>query len=131
MAKKKFEDETIVYKEKADLSPTGGEILDSQRMFVAVKSSESSIDRIRRVVRQELSRRAYDEGMESWEEANDFDIEDPWDSYHTEDTIYERQGMVDEFPIGPGAPPEEPVADQAPASPDPSPTTSEHPDPEE
>lgn len=130
MARKKFKDEGVKFKEKAELSPKGGEILDTQRVFVAAPSGESQIDRIKRVVRQELSRRAHDVGFETFEESNDFDIDDPWDTYHTWDSLYERQAMVDEYPVAPGAQPEERVADQAPVSPDPPNEDSEHPDPE-
>lgn len=54
---------------------------------VHVRRSESMDERIRRITEHSLSRAAADQGLETWEEANDFDIpDDPIDP----ETVWER-----------------------------------------
>lgn len=95
---KKFEEEDVTFQRQVELSSSGAEICDSQRMFVPVRTEISFEERVRRAVRQELSKKAHDGGLESFEEANDFDVDDPWDTYHDESTPYVM--LEDEFPLG-------------------------------
>lgn len=58
-------------------------------------------EQIQRVLKTELSRQAYEKGNESFEEANDFDIdEDPFPS-----SPYEVQDMIDDPEPNPPEPP--------------------------
>lgn len=71
-------------------------------------------EQIQRVLRGELSRQASMQGMESFEESQDFDIEDDSFSIPEGNTPYELAGldapvMIDEEPAGP--PPEPKPAD--------------------
>lgn len=127
---KKFNDEDLRHEVKATLDDLGREIPDPKPMAVKVMRHESDRDRIRRMIREEMSIAAEAGGMESFEEADDFDIEDPWDTYHTSESKYE---LVDEeYPIELGAPDPDPqVADDAPGdSDDPPADPPEQPDPE-
>lgn len=46
---------------------------------VRLKRTDALTEQIRRVIREEASRRASDAGFESFEEADDFEIEDDYD----------------------------------------------------
>lgn len=76
----------------------GREIPDPRPMEMPLGMSkpESMEDMIRRFVRQEASRAASAEGMETFEEADDFDIDDD------EPDAYPTQYMVPE--VGPDGP---------------------------
>lgn len=67
-------------KKRAD-SPTRYEKLDPTPAAIPLKFKrvESQADKMRRIIREEMSRAAEDSGMESFEEADDFAIEDDYD----------------------------------------------------
>lgn len=56
----------------------GREVLDLRPVDAptGLRAGLSLQDEIKRYVRAEISRRAADTGMETWEEANDFDIDE-------------------------------------------------------
>lgn len=60
------------------LNERGHEVPDDTpvAMPVGFRKPESLQDQIRRLVRNELSARAMDQGLETFEEADDFDVED-------------------------------------------------------
>ena len=127
---KKFDDEEVRHQVKASLDEFGREITDPNPRVQAIRQPESQRDRIRRIVREEVSAAADDQGFETFEESQDFEIEDPWDASHLGESSYEL--LDDEYPYGLGAPEvQEPVGDDPPA-PDltPSDDDLEHPDPE-
>lgn len=62
------------------LDDNGHEVLDSTPIAVPVKfRGISHEDTIRQIIRQELSRAAQEDGDESFEEADDFDVGDDYD----------------------------------------------------
>lgn len=63
------------------LNERGHEICDSRPMEIPMgfKKPESLQEQIRRMIRTEASIRAADQGMETWEEADDFDVDDDFD----------------------------------------------------
>lgn len=63
---------------------------------LGAKRPESITEQIRRLIRGEMSRQAVEEGNESFEEANDFDVDEPDAELH--DTEY--QLMTEELPLG-------------------------------
>lgn len=131
MAKKKFKDEQVTFQRQHELSADGAEICDPQRVFVPVRTSVSLEQRVRLAVRQELSKRAAEDGMETFEEANDFEIDDPWDTYHDAVTPYVM--MEDEYPIGapdPETPPSPNTEGGSSEVVEPPNEAPEHPDPE-
>lgn len=85
------------------------------------QAPESLEQRIQRVLRTELSRQAGDQGHETFDEANDFDVPE-------EDTDpisqYEVNEMVEEQPPSPPNDPSADPADTAPGPNEPSPETS-------
>lgn len=107
---KKFEYSDKPRQQKVALTEDGKEITDPKPMAVRVRATETMTDRVRRMVRQELSQAAASQEMETFEEANDFDIEDPWDVYHTQTSDYEL--LEEEFPIDLGAPDPSPQVDE-------------------
>lgn len=76
----------------------GGEILDPTPIEAAAEALRlpSIQDQIRRVVEEELSKRAGDLGMETIDEANDFVVEDEPELT----SPYELKEMTDEQPLG-------------------------------
>lgn len=94
----------------------GREIPDPRPLEIPAgfKKPESITDIIQRLVRTQLSQRAQEEGNETWEEANDFDMDD--DDPDSLFTPYELQEMQEERPLadpGPAEQPESVVATQA------------------
>nr|QJB20079.1 MAG: hypothetical protein [Microvirus sp.] len=59
----------------------GSEVPDPQPIAVNVKVKRlmNDSDRMRTIIRQELSRAAQEEGAESFEEADDFNVDDEYD----------------------------------------------------
>lgn len=57
-----------------------------------LKMPQRQVDRVREIIRQEFSRRAMEDGKESFEEADDFDIpgEEPFSPY---EEVFEPLGM--------------------------------------
>lgn len=60
------------------LDSEGREHPDPRRVEIPtrLKLPQRQVDRVRAIIRQEMSRRAVDEGKESFEEADDFEIDD-------------------------------------------------------
>lgn len=72
----------------------GKEVLDPTPVAIpaGMGKPESLVDTIRRLVRNEISHEAQSQGIESFEEANDFDVEDEdWTS------PYELSPMQEEY----------------------------------
>lgn len=63
---------------KAKLNNNGHEVLDSTPLALPLgfKKPESLDDQIRRLVRTHISAQAQEQGFETWEDADDFDIPD-------------------------------------------------------
>lgn len=72
----------------------GREVPDPRPMELAPGAThpETLESMLQRFVRQEISRRAADQGEESFEEANDFDIEEDDFEYDSKLTQYEEMG---------------------------------------
>lgn len=67
-------------------------------------------EEIQRYIRAEMSLRARDQGMETFEEANDFDIEDDWEPID-DDSPYTLRDMIPEpFDVDASTKPEAPPA---------------------
>jgi hypothetical protein len=67
---------------------------------------DTELDRIKRIIRNEISSVAQEHGMESFEEANDFDIEDSFDMDDTESRYMKEEFLQ--------VPPHEEVVQAAP-----------------
>ena len=83
----------------AELNEKGQEVLDNTPVVLDVSPRPLPlVDRIKKAVRHELSENARNSGFESFEEANDFDIED---EFAEMDHIsgYEVEEMIEEFPV--------------------------------
>lgn len=107
----------------------GSESLNPTPMFDRSTPKPLSMqERVRRAIRQELSMKAADEGHETFEESQDFDVDD---GFEVEDptTPYEMQDMVPEYlddefeELSPETEPSGP--ERAPAEPDPAKTSGE------
>lgn len=81
----------------AKFNDKGHEILDPTPIALPVGMSkpESLESKMRRFIRTEFSRQAQDQGMESFDEANDFDMDDEADLPLTR---YEAHELIDEEP---------------------------------
>lgn len=81
------------WKEKADPTPV--------EVPAELKKPESMDDRIRRIIREQISPMAARLGEETFEESEDFDVDDGFD---VDDPItpYEAKLMVSEFPAPQG-----------------------------
>lgn len=84
-------------------------------MNSGMPGSDYEMERIKQMVRGEISKHAQEQGQESFEEANDFDCEEPFDAFDTIETKY----MTPEFPDVDRLPPpeEKPVAPETSPSP--------------
>lgn len=71
----------------------GREIPDQTPIEVPLqfRGGESMEDRLRRIIRTEMSRHAQDNGHETWEEANDFEISDDPTDFPTHHEMSEEQ----------------------------------------
>jgi len=83
----------------AGMTVDGKEVNDPNPLFLpAMKKPLTLQEQIKRVLRTEISQQAAHQGLESWEDANDFDVEDDFDSqeadskyvYLEEETPIER-----------------------------------------
>lgn len=65
----------------ADLDENGWEIPDPNPVAIPAgfKRPETLAEQVQRLVRTSISRQAEAEGYETWEEANDFDVDDDFD----------------------------------------------------
>lgn len=92
MAKKKIEKPAP---QKTIISPRGGEINDPYPHFLEVTPRRLSMnERIARAVKHEISNKALENGYETLEEANDFDVED---DFNQEEMTSKYQLAEDEF----------------------------------
>lgn len=91
------------------LDDRGREVLDDTPVAppVGYKPTPSMIDHVRAMVRQELSRKASEEGFETFEEADDFEVGDD----------YEPSSPYEERELEPPPPPADVPATPAPAEP--------------
>lgn len=89
------------------LNEKGHEVLDDTpvAMPVGFKRPQSMTDMIRQYVRTELSKQASEQGNETWEEADDFDVGDdydpksPWElTFDQEMAISQQKAMTQEKP---------------------------------
>lgn len=101
-----------------EFTPDGLEIPDPTPVAIPAgfKKPDSLQDLVRRFVAVQMSAAAVDQGMESFEEANDFDVDEP--DFEDRPTKYEE--MADEVPIErrPRSVSKQPVGDDAVPSPD-------------
>lgn len=115
------------------LNDKGQEVLDSKPMAIPVhlKRPETLAEQIRRMVRSEaLSSAAARAGAETFEEAEDFDVDDdfdpssPWEidfdpeeqKQYFADSRKKKPGMPEQVPVGgsePPRPPKEPVGGES------------------
>lgn len=67
------------------------EVLDQTPVEIPLRllRAQNHTNRIRDIIRQELSRQAQNEGFETWDEANDFSIED--DDWENDGSPYEEE----------------------------------------
>lgn len=77
----------------AQLDGAGREVNNPRPKFVkAIKKPETETERVRRMVQVVLSDQAASHGMESFDDANDFDIEDPFEN----DVMFSKYEMMEE-----------------------------------
>lgn len=116
----------------ARLNDKGHELLDDTPMAIPLRGyrPESLQDQIRRMVRHQLSEHAAARGAETFEEADDFDVDDDFDPHSPWELNFDQ----DVAPLPSKAQPKSP---EAPASPTggaapggPGPTSSEPPAPQ-
>lgn len=98
MAKKSVKTEITENRKYGTLDARGREIVDPEPLAMAPAMEMSLRDRVRSYVRNELSLQAYELGVETFEEANDFDIEDPYDM-DNQLSKYEFNEEFEENPI--------------------------------
>lgn len=93
----------------AYINSEGKEVLNPVPHFISVGSRRKPFDtreEIRRILRQELSMEMKQQGVESFDEADDFDIEDDFEL----DLIGSRYALVDdEIPIAKDEEPEQSI----------------------
>lgn len=113
--------ETLSELNTALIDAEGREVLNPRPMFQDVTpKTQSMSERIRETIRLELSLQAQEQGHESFEESQDFDVEDEFDM---EEKTSEYNLAEEEFPIMK----EEPISSIS----DPKITDDEIPSPEE
>jgi len=80
------------------LNPEGKEVNNPKPLFIAseIHRPPSLQEQIQRVLRSNISRQAHEQGHETFEESQDFDVEDPFDSPDP-NTIY--QVLDEEIPV--------------------------------
>lgn len=78
---------------KKRISPTAVEKLDDTPVAVPLKfkAVETSTERMRRIIREEMSRAAEDQGHETFEEADDFDVGDDYDPRSPYEMTFEQE----------------------------------------
>lgn len=88
--------------QRCEYDPHGRELLNPVPMEVDVSLPKplSLKERIQRILRTELSQQADAQGFETFEEANDFDV---YDDFETPDPVtpYEEKFMHEEYPAAP------------------------------
>lgn len=80
-------------KKKERVSPTRHEKLDDTPVAIPLKfkAVETSTERMRRIIREEMSRAAEDAGHETFEEADDFDVGDDYDPTSPYEMTFEQE----------------------------------------
>ncbi len=112
--------EKLKHLKHAMLDEKGRELLNPNPLYVEVGPRRLTLqEQIRRVLHTEISRQAYDQGFESFEESEDFDIEDEFDL--EPDSSYEEV-IEEEFDL-----PEVEPEVTAPADPTPDPDPGQDP----
>ena len=85
------------------LDPSGGEVLDPRPMEIPAgfRKPESLAETVQRLTRGAIARHAAEQGFESFEESEDFDVDDDFDPstpYEAEfDPVLGRDITPDEF----------------------------------
>lgn len=96
------------------LDEKGWEIPDQTPVAIPVRIQRYERDHIREIIRQELSRQAEDDGFETWEDADDFDVGDDFDPYSpyeeefdpsTGASLWDNQSPSADAPPDPPPPP--------------------------
>ena len=77
------------------LDEQGREITDPRPTVIELDGHETGDERIRRIIDETMRRHAYENGMESMEEADDFDCDEPFD-VEFDRSDYEQ--MDDDYP---------------------------------
>lgn len=75
------------------LDKRGYEVNNPKPLFIPVDGRPSLRDRIKRMIRQELSDQAFDKGFETFEQSNDFDMDDEFET-DMEKTSYQMQDEI-------------------------------------
>lgn len=109
----------------------GKEYPNPNPLFVDVGPKRLSLqDQIKRILHSELSREAYDQGFETFEESQDFDVPDedpePLSGFEVEEMVPET--VEQELPTEPLPAPEEPTETpevEEPVTPEPAKTEGE------
>lgn len=105
----------------ATLDERGYEILDSKPMEIPVgyRRPPSLEERMRAMVRNEISRRAQEVGQETFEEADDFKVDDdydprsPWElnfDQEAAEASQVKEGMTEQVAVVPKAPEAQSIA---------------------
>lgn len=119
----------LILLRSAELDPKGHELLNPKPMFLecGLEAPLTLQQRIQRILKRELSAQAEMQGRETFEESNDFDVSDDFDSPE----IQSKYDLVEEeFPSDIAQPPaEDPEGTPPPPSPEdpvePSPESGE------
>lgn len=112
--------------ESSELDERGRELPNPKPLVLDLSGRPPTLkEQIKRVLREEISQQAMEQGFETWEESHDFDVEDEFDVEPS--SAYEI--MEDEVPIADLEPatspePEEPAPEEG-AEPEPEVTEGE------
>ncbi len=114
---------------RALLDEKGRELPNPNPLYVEVTPKRLNLQQqIKRLLNTELSRQAYDQGFESFEESNDFEVEDEFDipESNTQYEILEEETVIE----APPAPVEEVTPEEV-EKPEPEPVLEPVPAPAE
>ena len=111
------------------LSPDGGEIPNPTPVEVPARAYEHQTlqERIQRIMRTTISAEAAEQGNETFEESNDFDIDD---SFDTKD-VQSKYDLVEEEYVPPSSTPDDPIPEPEKPEPEAPETPPEKPEPPE
>lgn len=119
-------DQTVSRQVKGkQLDEHGREVLDPTPVAppVGYKRSPSMVDHIRNMVKSEMLRQAAESAdMESFEDADDFEVDDDPDPYAPYEAEFEPPAPLVEPPEAAGGPAAAPAADERPVAPAPAPS---------
>lgn len=85
----------LTFIKSATLNERGQEVNDPTRLFLRSDGPPSISEQIKRMVRHELSGLADGKGFETFEESNDFDVDDDFDA---DEKITQYQELEEEMP---------------------------------